>query len=260
MAPAIGFGGPSVLDDNRAGPLGDDGRANDLLAGQQVVAKIQRGLVAVTIAEHFHPGMWRRWLSIGRNYFRFVKYRLRSPHRFNGKCFNYQPSFFGCESKPLFMGLFKRLDHLLETADSNQQSRVGPFITKVCLALDVDGIFIDILGDDFRLHLGNKWPTTIVDTLQCRLVERAFQLHFPQRPDIGETHAIGGENPGKRMQKDTAHPQGIGHHTGMLTAGTAKTIQGILGYIVPALDGYFFDGIGHVFHGNAQKTFSHLLR
>ena len=46
----------------------------------------------------------------------------------------------------------------------------------------------------------------------------------------------------------------------MLAGGPTKTVQGILRHIVAALNGDFFDGVRHVFHGNAQKAGSYGLR
>ena len=40
----------------------------------------------------------------------------------------------------------------------------------------------------------------------------------------------------------------------MLTAGAAETVHGVLGDIVTALNRYFLDRVGHVFHGNAQEA------
>ena len=61
------------------------------------------------------------------------------------------------------------------------------------------------------------------------------------------------------MQKDGLHAQCVRDQTGVLAGGAAKTVQGILRHIVAALNGDFFDGIRHIFYGNAQKTGGHGL-
>ena len=67
-------------------------------------------------------------------------------------------------------------------------------------------------------------------------------------------NAIGGEDPGERMEKNSLHPQRVGDKTGMLAGRTSETVEGVRGDIIAALDGDLLNGVRHVFHGNAQKN------
>ena len=61
------------------------------------------------------------------------------------------------------------------------------------------------------------------------------------------------------MEKGSLHAQRVRNQTGVLAGGPTKTVQGIFRHIIAALNGDFFDGVRHVFHGDTQKAGGHGL-
>jgi hypothetical protein len=82
---------------------------------------------------------------------------------------------------------------------------------------------------------------------------------LPQRSHIRQTHAIGGQHPSIGMNKNLLHTQSFGNQAGMLAPGPAKAAKGIIADVIAPLHGDFFDGVGHFFHGNGEKTAGHLF-
>ena len=79
-------------------------------------------------------------------------------------------------------------------------------------------------------------------------------------PHMGQAHPEGREYSRKTMYQYGTHAQGISYCTGMLTTGSAKAVQRIIGDIITPLHGNLLDGIGHVLHCDAKKTFCHCHR
>ena len=65
--------------------------------------------------------------------------------------------------------------------------------------------------------------------------------------------AVGGEDPGQRMQHHLPHTQRLGHLAGVLTARPAEGDEGVAGDIAPPLDGDLLDRPGHVLHGDVDE-------
>ena len=81
--------------------------------------------------------------------------------------------------------------------------------------------------------------------LDRRLLERAY---------IRQSHSIGRQDTGQRMDVDPLHAKRVGHHAGMLSRRAAKAGQRIFGDVVAALHTDVLNRIGHIFNGDAQKT------
>ena len=61
------------------------------------------------------------------------------------------------------------------------------------------------------------------------------------------------------MQEYACHAQRIRNLAGMLARGAAEAVERVLGDVVAALHGNLFDRVGHVFDGDAQKSFRDVL-
>ena len=81
--------------------------------------------------------------------------------------------------------------------------------------------------------------------LDRRLLERAY---------IRQSHSIGRQDTGQRMDVDPLHAKRVGHHAGMLSRRAAKAGQRIFGDVVATLHTDVLNRIGHIFNGDAQKT------
>ena len=75
----------------------------------------------------------------------------------------------------------------------------------------------------------------------------------------GKAHPIGRQEAGQGMQQDMLHAQRIGNEAGVLSTRAAERIQQIARHVVAALNADLLDGIGHVFDGDGQEAFRHLL-
>ena len=61
------------------------------------------------------------------------------------------------------------------------------------------------------------------------------------------------------MHKHLGHAQRIGHQTSVLPACAAKALQGVARHVVATCHRYFFDGIGHLLHGDLNKPIGHFF-
>ncbi len=192
--------------------------------------------------------------------FPLVDHGFGRAHRLHRERFDDQPPLSGDKTKSLFVGQFKGFGHPLQAVDIDQKGAVGSGIPEMNLAHHLDEALFDVLGEEFFLRFCDQGIAGFLDLHQCLVIKREFQLGLANGPDIGKTHPIGREYPGKWVEKDSFHTEGISHQAGMLAAGSAKTVQGLFGYIVAALDGYLLDGVGHIFYGDSQETFGNFVR
>src|SRR5215218_604273 len=59
------------------------------------------------------------------------------------------------------------------------------------------------------------------------------------------------------MDEHRFHAQSVCHKACMLTAGPAEAVKQVFGNVVPALDRYFLDRVGHVLDRDGDETFRH---
>ena len=91
-------------------------------------------------------------------------------------------------------------------------------------------------------------------------VQLGFHRLLAEGPNVGQPHAVGGENASQGVQKDRGHPQGIGDVASVLPTRAAEATQRVLGDVVAALERDLLDGVSHVLNGDPAKTLGHLLR
>ena len=92
------------------------------------------------------------------------------------------------------------------------------------------------------------------------VLQRFIKLAFMNRPRFCQAHSVGGQHPGKGMQKHPLHSQSIRHARCMLAPGPAKALQGIACHIMPPLHADLLDRIRHIVDRDAQKPVGHLFR
>ena len=77
--------------------------------------------------------------------------------------------------------------------------------------------------------------------------------------NCGQSHAIGREQAGHRMDEDPRHAERVGDEAGMLPARAAKALQRVARHVVAARDRDLLDGIGHVLDGDGDEPVRDLL-
>ena len=58
--------------------------------------------------------------------------------------------------------------------------------------------------------------------------------------------------------EEALHAECVGDEAGVLPPGGAECAEGVLGDVIAALDGDLLDGVGHVFHGDAEEAIGDL--
>ena len=91
------------------------------------------------------------------------------------------------------------------------------------------------------------------------LLHRCIKLHFAERADFGQAHAVGRQNACIRVHKNLRHAKRIGNETGMLTACSTKALQRVLRHIMATQHADLLDRVRHVVDGDLQKAFGDVL-
>jgi hypothetical protein len=84
------------------------------------------------------------------------------------------------------------------------------------------------------------------DRRQRRLAERLLERLLAGGADVGEAHAVGGQQRGERMDQHLAHAERIGDEARVLAAGAAEAVERVARHVVAALHRNFLDRVGHV--------------
>ena len=105
----------------------------------------------------------------------------------------------------------------------------------------------------------------------CKLVENplargqrclgklCFDRFLPQRPHVGQPHAVRREHTGERVDEYARHAQRVGNRARVLPPGAAEAAQGVFGDIVAALHRDVLDRVCHVLDGDLEVAFGDLL-
>jgi hypothetical protein len=112
-------------------------------------------------------------------------------------------------------------------------------------------------------HFGNRFPPQAAPHALERLA-RLVAKWLLDRPlahaaDIGEPHAVGGQERRQRMNQHAGHTERIGDQTSVLATGAAKAIERVARHIVAALHGDLLDRVGHVLDRNLDEAIGDLF-
>ena len=147
--------------------------------------------------------------------------------------------------------------HLVGLAEIDRQRLVraggadmrGADNPDVRLADALLGHLVARLGDDGRER-----------RLGCLgLGDRFGELELADAADVGQPHAEGREHAGIGVDIDALHPQHVGDLAGVLAAGAAEAVHGVLGDVIAALDADLLDRVGHVLDRDAQEALGQIL-
>ena len=97
------------------------------------------------------------------------------------------------------------------------------------------------------------------DRRQHRVPEWLFERLLARGADVGEAHAVGGQQRRERMDQHLGHAERIGDQAGVLAAGAAEAIERIARHVVTALQGDFLDRVRHVLYRDPDETVGHVF-
>ncbi|EWS58097.1 hypothetical protein Y694_03996 [Methylibium sp. T29-B] len=110
------------------------------------------------------------------------------------------------------------------------------------------------------LRLGRQRIEPFAGGGQACRIEAALDRRLAHRGLVGQTHAVGRQHTGQRVDEDARHAQCVGDRAGVLPAGAAETLQRVAAHVVAARDRDALDRIGHVGHSDLQRAGGHVLR
>ena len=234
--------------------LADDRGAGDAVAGQHGIPVEHRGVVRPPV----HVGRYRRELR--KHARRCPVGAVRLPglghhaDAFDRRRFDDQPLLRHGEAvSPVVRVLEARL-HLLRRSEVDGVGRVAPLVADVCAAQDLDALIGDVLIAQLRLGLIGEIVERRRKFRHQRVVQRRLDGPLPERPDVGETHAVGGEHAGEGMDQHRRHAERVSHQASVLAARATETVQSVAGHVVAALHGDLLDRVRHVLDRDLEKA------
>ena len=182
---------PAGLDHRRRRLLADDRGAGNAVAGPHGVPVEDRRVVRAPIHVGLHDREARE--RVGRRRIGAVRLpRLRHhADALDRGGLHDQPLLRHDEAVvPVMRGL-EAGRHLLRRAELDGVRRVAPVVADVRAAEDLDALVGDVLFAQLRLGLGGEIVERRREFRHERVVERGFDGLLPERPDVGEAHAVG---------------------------------------------------------------------
>ena len=245
--------------------LGNDGRAGNDITRTQILSDHQGGVQPLPLCEHAHR-FTARHVTRRVDAMTWFGGRITGHDRLDRHSLHHQRLALHQERIALAVGglkaglnLHQHIGQLCGVRVRYYQRGIAAFVAHMHAAVHHNGAAADLLAHQLVLRHRRESRKLVQHARQRSEAELGLHSLFANHGLIGQAHAIGTEYARQRVHKDARHPQRIGHQTGVLTAGTAKTLQGVARDVVTASDRYFLDGIGHLLHGDADEAFRHLL-
>ena len=85
-------------------------------------------------------------------------------------------------------------------------------------------------------------------------VEDRFDGLLAKAAHVGETHAVGRQHTGERMDEHTRHAERVGDRAGVLPARAAEAAQRVFGDVIAARHGDVLDRVRHVLDGDLEEA------
>ena len=246
---------PLRLDHRGRIRLGDDRRAIDALPRGQLLAPIERCLLPFARGKHVH-GLYRRrgLLAPGRLLLR----RVARCDRLDRHRFGHQRPPGHEEGELLAVRRLELRHHLRQRPERHDERGVGAVVFEVHAPLDLHrggrhALQLELLARGAGELLG--------DIRQVgRVIELQLHRALAHRGLVGESHAVGREHAGMRMDERPRHAERIGHQARMLARRAAEAAQRIARHVVPALHGDVLDRVRHVADRDLHEAFGDFLR
>ena len=149
---------------------------------------------------------------------------------------------------------------LLQGSILDHQRRIGAVVADMHTLTNDNVPGLHALAQDLRAGIG-------CHLLEGRIERRARGWRKPQldrpfahRRQVGKPHAIRRQHTGIGVDVDARDAQLVGDQAGVLSAGAAKTLQGVMRDVIAACHRHLLDRIGHVLDGDLDETLRHFLR
>ena len=117
----------------------------------------------------------------------------------------------------------------------------------------------DALASDFTDRVASQPARHAFERLARLVAERLLDRLLANAADIGEPHAVGGEQRRQRMDQHAGHAERVGDQAGVLAAGAAEAIERIAGHVVAALHRNLLDRVRHVLDRDLDEAVGNLL-
>ena len=260
---------PAGLDHGGGVLLGNDGRPGNQVAGAQVLAHHQRGVLPAAAGVDRHGAAPRQRARRLHGVARLGR-RVASHHGLDRHRFNDQALALHQEGEALAVASFEAGgdggEHLRRRRrvgtlqrPTHHQRRIAALVAHMNPPVRRDGARTGLLTGQFAPR-GRSQRIELRNDLR-QGVGRQLQFHrlLADHVLIGQAHAIGAQHAGQRVHEHTRHAQRIGHQAGVLAARAAEALQGIARHVVAARYRNFLDGIGHLLHRDLDETLGHLL-
>ena len=245
-------GAPAGLDDGGGVLLADDRRADDDLAGGELLA-LEHGAVAPTVARvHAHArdrgglcasGVQRGNVRVGGRANRLDRQRLDDDTAVGHQ-----------EGEARAVCGLEPGAHRRQVAARDRHRGVGSIVLEVRASHPADEGRVDAmpldLGTRGLLELGRRLLHGGDGFARQRALERAL----PGGRDVGEAHAERGQHARERVDVHAPHAELVGDDARMLPARAAEAGQRVLRDVVAALDRDELDRVGHVRDRDAQEA------
>jgi len=248
---------PFGFDHGGGDRLLDDGGADDDVARPQRVAVVDGRRAKRIIHVGAHGGARHEAAGALRERRRRLVRRLRAPDGLGADGLHHQRAPRHQEAVALTVGRLEGGDQrcLSRRLSHRQLDRgVGAVV------LERDGLHHPHLRrrQALCLDVGTRDATKRgefgTEGHQQLVAERLFDRRLPQRAHIRQSHAVGRQHAGEGVDVDALHAERVGDEAGVLATGATEAGERVFGDVVATLHTDVLDGIGHVFHGDAQEA------
>ena len=141
----------------------------------------------------------------------------------------------------------------------HHQRRVGAGITDVRAHMHAHGVAGHALADHLVAGLAAEALSRRDDGSERALAERLLDRLLARRANVGEPHAVGGQQRRERMDQHLGHAERVGDQAGVLAAGAAEAVERIARHVVAALHRDLLDRVRHVLDRDPDEAVGDVL-
>ena len=257
MPRLIQHGGPARRHHRGAVVVHDDRGAVEALGRRALLAQVVGGAMPLPVEVHLaHVG---RLLCTGR---RRLLGRSGDGWR-NGSARGDRLDFDGLDDDgAIAMGIAVVLameggegrGHGGGIGEVRGMGRVRPRIAQLRPALVAHGLLLAGPCEQWSGCLSLEFLQRLLQLHEQLIVKRCLDRVLADLANVGKAHAVGRQHAGVGMDEDALQAEGVGHGTGVLTAGAAEAAQGEAADVEAALHREALDRARHVVYGDAQEA------
>jgi hypothetical protein len=249
---------PAGLDDRGRVALGDDRRAVDHRARRQRFAHEEAGLEPAP-GVHAHARVRRRRGGRGDAAGAGRDMPFTGADGLDRDRLDHQRAVGHQEGEALAIGALEGLADVGKGRAVDDQRGVGALVADVHAPVQLQAAALDPLVDQLARGIGTELRESRLGSGQAGLVERLLDARLAHRDLVRQTHAVGRQHAGQRVDEHALHAQRVGHQAGMLSTRAAEALQRVLRDVVAARDRDALDRVRHVLHGDLQEALGQRL-